>query len=410
MRTSGIASNPNRITLGPVRERDVLAFHPETFWQRDLLLRHSMSLPEDVLVPTRRGALRVGGYVGLIDTGSIRLEILPRVSPSGNVTEDRMFLVNALQQAGLVPAPHEALARVSLTSEHWLEAVLRSSAVRLQQLLAEGSPRRYFPVDETSTTIRGRIDLTRLARRLPSEAHLFPIRHAPLQRDNLLSRMLRGLVEALIGETRDPETRRLFQECLSSLSLTRGTPLSASSVESVVLSEYESDWTPFQQLAAALIAGRAPTLQWVVKRWAVACCLSLDDVYERLLRRHIGRIASKVGLTLLGYHGQHLLESTASGKPLVRLLPDFLIGDADRHVALVADAKWKVLRGDGGGIKMAREDVYQMTSYMLRYESPSGLLLYPGSAGVTERHRFKILPRMGRLHIATVDVARARVY
>lgn len=75
----------------------------------------------------------------------------------------------------------------------------------------------------------------------------------------------------------------------------------------------------------------------------------------------------------------HLLTSASTGRLLGRIRPDIIVHDAQRHVRLVLDAKYKRLvanayRPEG----VDRADLYQLTSYLAASPARAiGALLYP---------------------------------
>lgn len=78
--------------------------------------------------------------------------------------------------------------------------------------------------------------------------------------------------------------------------------------------------------------------------------------------------------------GQHLLHNEA-GTRWGRLYPDVIVGP-DGDPEIIIDAKYKPLAGGRG---VDREDLYQLTTYLLAHEgSPSGLLAYPDLPDASE--------------------------
>ena len=281
-----LTSVPRRRTEVPAaRERDRLAFTEETDWQRRHLLDRTSELPEDLFVPGRGRTLRVGGYVGIVDTGRLYIELLPRVSATESAKEDRQFLLDLLAESKIMPAPRRREASIAVEGRRLLEVVIRFTAVRLLELLAEGAPRRYHPTEEESTTLRGRLNMRAMATSLPTQSHLFPIRHAPLQRNNRLSRLLSALCNSLLLETRDPESRRLLMQSKGHLQTWTGhAQLDTALVDSVVLFPSESQWEPFVVLASAIVRGRAPHPVEAGSSAGYGLLFSMDDLFERLLR------------------------------------------------------------------------------------------------------------------------------
>lgn len=394
-----------RIELPPAREYDRLRFTPETEWQRRHLLDNTSDLPEDVLVPSRRNVIRVGGYVGLIDTGRVRVELLPRVSPTGSVEEDRQFLLDLLAEAEILPKPRQRRASISMRGHRLLEIVIRSTAVRMLELLAEGAPRRYHPLEEQSTTLRGRLSMRHLSTRLPSQAHLFPIRHAPLQRDHPLTALLSALTTNLLQATRDPESRRLLMQCRHHLTQrAEDRILDSALLDAVVLQPSEIQWQPFYELAAALVGNSAPHPVSSGNVHGQGLVFSMDDLFERLLRVRLRSLVAELGLTLQKDAPQHLLRNARTGQSALALRPDYVVRAGGAHVAVVADAKWK-LQPKSDRLQVDRADAYQMTAYMVRTQCEKALLFYPGEAGAQMSTEYQLLPSGQSVTLATVDVA-----
>lgn len=393
-----------RIELPAARERDRLVFTRETDWQRQHLLDRTSDLPEDLFTPGRGRTLRIGGYVGIVDTGRLYIELLPRVSATGSATEDRQFLLDLLAESKMMPSPRRRDASIAMEGRRLLEIVIRSTAVRLLELLAEGAPRRYHPIEEKSATLRGRLNMRAMATRLPTEAHRFPIRHAPLQRNNHLSRLLSALSASLSEETRDPESRRLLTQSRNHVEAWTGPAhLDKALVDSVVLFPSESQWQPFVALASAIVRGRAPHPVEAGRSAGHGLIFSVDDLFERLLRVRFPALRSQTGLALQGVGRSYLLEDLQTGRSNVQLRPDYVFSSPDDAAVLVADAKWKV-QASGEQLRVGRADAYQMTAYMLRHGSDRGLLLYPGEAGVERYSTYRVMPQGGTLHVGTIDV------
>ncbi len=152
-------------------QRVVLPAHMDTPSMRERLLRvrvgkgHPFSL--------RRSGLYAGPYVGLVEAEPMRIELLPKIAtdpdPEARQQRDRNILHDLLRRTRRIP-PGGVPASLASRQADILEIVARSAADTLVQELACGAPRRYARVSEWSSSIRGRIDFARLARRLPGKA------------------------------------------------------------------------------------------------------------------------------------------------------------------------------------------------------------------------------------------------
>ncbi|WP_162244776.1 hypothetical protein [Methylobacterium sp. Leaf469] len=318
--------------------------------------------------------------MGIVEAAGVTIEMLPRSMAGRNDEDaDAAFMLNLLTAARLVPRRMWHLGRVALGSVPLFETVIRAAAVELQGVLHEhGPPRRFHEVEEEMTTILGSIDMVRAMRQLPPERNRVPIRHAPLQADNPLARLMLSLAEHLQRCTKSRRSAALLANAADQLSAAQRCQLSPRLVElSEPVIDVEDHWRPLYDLASGLARGVNPNPTRAGSTATNVLIFALDDIFEKIMRRAIPYALLGTGLGLAASTPKrYMLRDTETGMYRLRLRPDFLILDCDDPV-LVADAKWKHLTLDRNGLSLSREDVFQITAYMNRYGLRDGVLLFP---------------------------------
>lgn len=376
----------------------------------DRLMRSAAPLPGDMLRRTREG-ITAGPYVGVVDFGWCQVEVVPRITEDLSEPEQRAFLLNLLGEAGLVPHPVVSRAAVLAGRERLLEALIGAFAEQLHDELFRGVPRQYYAHEERLPQVKGRIRFAELARSLPSQHHLIPVRYAPLQYDNLLTRTLRALVAALTREATAPPTLEALERCDRMLGAASMVPLARLHPGRLRLTRQEARWRPHIDLASALKEGRVPVPISHGESEAFGLFFSLHDVFERVVRRAL------TGQVVPGLHLRRrparprLLHPVDDGPPSLPLRPDLLFEDDAGQPRIVADAKWKDLAPTSPSLGLTASDVYQVAVYMAAHGVDRSLLLFPERGWMSEaaeghpwHRRFRLAGGQGELVVGAVDV------
>src|SRR4051812_26585493 len=143
-----------------------------------------------------RGRLFANGLVGLVSSCDVQIQILPKVGTVSDPNRGLKLLQNLLSiELDFLPnVRDDSVQQVDTTL---FEFLIGGFARKLLAQLEYAAPRRYYPLIEELSTIRGRIDLDHQARTAPGARIRVLVPHAPLQGDNALSRLIKSVVEIL---------------------------------------------------------------------------------------------------------------------------------------------------------------------------------------------------------------------
>lgn len=351
------------------------------------------------------GLLRAGPVVGTVTCGNTRIEIRPK-TVTGDAVHDRSFLLNLLRFCGYLNRYDAAPGSVQEITADPIEVLIGEVASDISAALLNGPPRRYYESSDESPTVRGRIDFTRLAGRLPSNSMRVPIKHAPLVINNDLSRMIQWVASTLLSLSRSVHTQEKLISALGALRSVDGRGFSALEASRLKLSRFETGWQRTLTMAKLLLEGNSlnPTLAGDAD--GIAVVFPLERLFEQCLRRFLSLALSNSGYSVNHRTDKlYMLAERGLGAGAIRIRPDFVYRNDGRAIA-IGDAKWKQLVHDAPGYGVAPADVYQTASYLLRYQLKNALLFFPKAAWMEASWMgsFDISGTALRLHLVSVDI------
>lgn len=332
--------------------------------------------------------LRPAGTVGLIRLGDLQVEIRPKL-PIDRV----LFLLSyALDPAAWRPEETKVA-----DDAHLLEAIVPTFARHVRQVLRRGLLHGYRSVDDTDTTIRGRIRLADQLRDRPGLLLPVELTYDDFTTDILENQLLAAAVERLVRlPLRSAWTRSTlleFREQFAGATPLRLTP--GHPVPEPVWTRLNARYRPAVGIARLILAGAALDAS-LGGMTADGVLLNMPSVFENFV---IAALREALGL------GERSFPQGATGRHLkldeertVRLKPDLSWWDGNRCV-FVGDCKYKWVRTQG----LQNADLYQLLAYLTALELDEGLLVY---AAGQRRPRTRTVTHAGkRLTVVTLNLA-----
>lgn len=327
---------------------------------------------------TRSGRLFTKGVVGVVDTGNLIVEILPKIHRGGGINESRQFLIDLLQFTASESGIAVAAGRVDAGSNSLMELFLSWIVSTVLDHVSSGIPRRYVVREEISTAVRGRISLHRLARAAPGKAFELTVRHAPLSQDNALTRILRWLLVQVRLRSRSQTTRARCDAALDALRGAKDVAAADLPFERVSLTPWENHWESVVEFAKALAREAPPNATRAGTLPSLAILFTLHDLFETALRQ-VFRTGLKGSIVLTYSPRKYLLQSSSDpGVTALRLKPDFVFRSVGENAELApGDAKWKDIIGNAPDVRLEAADAYQLSAYLLALRAAKGFIFCP---------------------------------
>lgn len=359
----------------PLFERQEVEVGPSgliTAEEADALERLEPLLPKGTISWGRR-KLQFGPFCGVLQAGSLAIELLPK---TGAGTNSSGVLVAMLHATGALTlaASEGALGNQRL---HLLDRFIIDFCDRVSVKLKEGMIARYERHEDNLRAVRGRLSITDQLRANVFDQSRVYCHFDERTIDNQHNRALKFVLQKLRSIAVSSATKGGVTALLHRFDAVKEVEVRARDVEALRFDRMTTPWQPVFERAAWLLKRLFPDV-----RLGRAAGSHLLFNMERLFESYIG------GRVREAWEGPGKAKYTvglqspqtylAKRDREFRLKPDIAISQSGRVVEIF-DTKWKQLGGGPIMSELSSDDVYQMTTYAMRYGARSVTLIYPTS-------------------------------
>lgn len=371
--------------------------------QASLLERLAGSLPARAL-EWRRAAVKFTQFCGVIQLGELTIEVLPKIARhERDVQLCRQVLVRLLRLTGSLPPHSVGEAALGQQRHALLDVFIEHFRSMIAQQMQLGLIRRYMPMQDELSTVRGRIDLVRQVRLNAFTPQRVQCRFDEFDIDNPYNQVLRYVLGMLLHRTHHPAIKRGLNELLAHLAAVSDRAFTPEQVEALVFDRLNQRWQPVFQRCADFLRALHPNVT-AGGMPALALLFDMNRLFEGYVTWRMRRTFKDQQIQAQG--PRRYLATNQAGQGVFQLRPDISVLQGKQVVA-IADAKWKILSPEERKLGIASADLYQLVSYAQRYQCQRLALIYPAMEGVRPglRDRLSIQGSDVQLAICSVDLA-----
>ena len=377
---SDLMGNMRTIELREYEQSDAVAL---SIAERDAL---KTAIPSLRIAPAAGShdayVLTPSSIVGALELGELSIRIRPKLSI-------RRVLYLAAQAMNIVDFRDEPFGfDESATPQNILAPAFIAAA---QRAFSRGLLHGYRSVEDTLTTVRGRIDFAEQVRRRYDIPLPVEVRYDDFTEDVLINRLVKAAARRLAGlrieEARWCRGLARIDATLANVTLIQVPHHHAPTVEFDRLNEHYRDVVELSRLILRHVALDAARDDVRASGFLMDMNVVFQEYVTRALRQELG-LSSRTFRCDAGPAAAHL-----DIDDQIALRPDFTWWQGGRCV-FAGDAKYKITE-DG---KPANADLYQALAYATALDLPGVLLVYAEG----ERSGFKVQNTNKRLEIGTV--------
>jgi len=336
--------------------------------------------------------LTPGANVGILRIGDLQVEIAPRLP-----VERVLFLVSY----SLDPRAWRTQPTAVAGDDHLLEAMIPTFAHHVRIALRRGLLHGYRTLDDTHTTIRGRIRLADQLRVRPGRPLPVEVTYDDFSADILENRLLRSAIDRLLQlPLRHATSRRTLSALREQFATVTAVAYVPGRVPEPIWTRLNGRYRPAVSIARLVLDGAGLDIS-AGSITATGVLFDMAAVFENFV---VTALRESLGATFRsfpqGAAGRRLHLDEEGG---IALKPDLSWWVNDRCV-FVGDCKYKRATAEG----VPNADLYQLLAYTTALNLRDGLLVYAagehpgGSHAVTHADK--------RLHITTLDLAGSPAY
>jgi 5-methylcytosine-specific restriction enzyme subunit McrC len=317
-------------------------------------------------------------YVGVIQVGSLTIEILPKAdkvsdSPS-QMQKWQGALIEMIRQSGFIRVASMSDARLRLRSSSLLDIYFESFLAEVDELVHHGLVRKYRQAYGNLSALKGRIIFPRhLAKNIVHRERFFTS-HVFYDRNNPFNQILHSALDVLVRVSPNPHL----------VAFARRLAILFDDVDVVEVTERTFNRLPYNrnteryrralQLARLIILNYNPDICGG-KEDVLAILFDMNVLFERFVYVQLKRAETKQALRKISFKAQVSRRFWSADSMQRSIRPDIIaqIGTGPDYEKIVIDTKWKI-PGDG---KPGDADLHQMYAYSVQFGVRRGFLLYP---------------------------------
>jgi 5-methylcytosine-specific restriction enzyme subunit McrC len=321
------------------------------------------------------------GYIGVVVAGSTQYLLLPKIFdgvPQDTISEYLHRMLSYIVELRMSETK-DTESDVSACLDLFMELSINAFANKTLSVLADHQYNAYQSVEESITTIRGRIDFANHVRQnVASGRHdRIACSFELYQEDNQLNRIIKYVCKLLMSRTSAFENRRLLSTCLARLEDASNSPCSYRDCFKVKLNAYQQDYRTILDYCKMFLSFRTATVssgEYGIDHVLIPSAVLFESFVAGYLRNLLSNNCT-VEVKKRGFIAQE------GGQDIFQYENDFLLRYNDGKPPIVGDAKYKIVdlsdRANKYGI--SQSDIYQMISYAVCREAENILLVYPGT-------------------------------
>lgn len=333
-----------------------------------------------------RNGIKFSQYVGVIQVGSLTIEILPKIDKPGLNKEEfkvesekwQRVLMRMLSISGEIEL--ETVSEASLKKRYTLlDLYFEVFLNEVDELLRKGLTKKYRSLSGNIPALKGRLEFSKNIRHNLVHQERFYTVHQEYDQQNLLNQvLLKGL-----SILRKISSNQLLNDKIKKLFFyfpeIREIPITKESFDKIRLTRKTKDYTKAIAIAKMLILNYSPDISRGEEDM-MALLFDMNKLWEKYIYKKLKEKESD-DLTV-NYHDQKLFWEDK------RIFPDIVVRkklpDAEDHEkqweTYVIDTKWKLVEVSNP----SDADLKQMYVYNLYWDSPKSMLLYPKSGEVKD--------------------------
>lgn len=346
-------------------------------------------------------------FVGVLRTGDLEIEILPKLDGAPTHGAIRASLVGMLGETENIRLTNSGVSGLGDESGPFIKALARLYCLELLQLVRRGLPQDYVAHHEILPYVRGKIDWIGQAKLAVQMRAEVSCRFDDRSIDIPLNRTLKQALMVASSFLRDRRWAGLISELRHAMD---GVSDLATEPGSVRLDRLQRHLQPLVNLAALLLKDRSTDLSGL--RPSVdehfAALWDMNRLFEEYISVVAARTFATSGVRVEAQSRTHFASETSTNRSVFPIRPD-LIGFIGREPIFVGDVKWKRLEPIRETFGVNSTDAFQVAAYARRYGAPVAVLVYPhhpalGRCGVLGEYLIRDNGPDVRLRIVALDL------
>jgi len=334
--------------------------------------------------------LKAKNYVGVIQTASLSIEILPKIYNNEKEDETRNIFIEMLKSLLNINEIQIGKADLSTTKNRNIyELFITMFVDSVKKLIDKGIKSQYLEKEENQNFLKGKIQFNQHIKENYIHKERFYVQFDEYMPNRVENRLIKSTIALLLKKTRDYENKKKLRQQLFifdevNLSLNHETDIKRVNLHRG-MEHYEM---PMKFTKLFLTHQSFTSLRG--KENVFALLFPMEKVFENYMEFVLENSKDDLGIKEVLVNGGKNEYLLTNGKcQMARVEPDYLLKMKESK-DIVTDAKWKILeekedkKRDCNKVSISSSDVYQIFSYLNFYNCDNTALLFVPKAEIEE--------------------------
>lgn len=311
-------------------------------------------------------------YVGVIQVGSLTIEILPKADNSSEPSKAKWqkALIHMLRRSGLLKLDSLSKAALRIRSANLLDLYIESFLAEVNRLVHEGLIRKYRHHQGNITCLKGKLLFSKQIAHNYIHKERFYTQHTLFDQNNHLNGILKSALTNVAKSNGNPHLSAKAKALLLDFEGVKSVSVSEDTFKRLRYDRNSERYRYPMQLAKLILLEYLPDVKGG-REDVLAILFDMNALFERYIFAELKRAESI-------YSDLNLHFSSQKSRPFWgnnRLRPDILAEfySDGKDSKMILDTKWKTL----SSLKPSVDDLRQMYAYNLHFGSSEAFLLYP---------------------------------
>ncbi len=325
--------------------------------------------------------LKAYNYVGVIQSGNTRIQILPKLYKKG--AEKKEAKVESLKNlhymlsfTRMLPISETSQSMFHRYRDDFLEIYISIFLKELEETLRSNIFRQYVELEDNLTIFRGRIAINQhikenIVKNNPVKIYC---EFDELTEDNLINQTIKYTLSLLGCVSQSYSNLDRLNQLLFTLAEISDRKIRPEDEKRIHFNRINKSFKPVIEKCFLFINNFSIDLMAGATNYG-AILFDMNELFEEFVANFIIRNKKEVGVKQYEIEPQKRLDALdKSGS--IKLRPDLVLSQ-DSNAFLIIDTKYKVLDLTKKNQGISNSDIYQMLAYGLRGNCPKIVLLYP---------------------------------
>ena len=333
--------------------------------------------------------LKFINYVGIISSGNLVIEILPKISFTSDVVKDREILMLMLSKCNKLSVNVKEMLNINIIKQSLLDVFAKIFTKKLLVELQKGLYFEYILQEDSLNKIKGKVMITQNVKINAVNRIKVYCKYDEFTENNLFNSILKRAVNFLSTLVKDIQVKKELNIISNMLLDVDYMYIPPNTLNTYKLNRKNERFLEAFTLAKLILSNTSMDKS-SGKEKGFSILFEINYLYEE----YIGILLKEVledenTLVKTQEKLKYLLWNTKTQRNEISLKPDIVIY-MDNDPKVVIDTKWKSASIENREIYNQR-DIYQMYAYITSYAScEKCILIYPKISNNIAHSRWKL--------------------